>query len=190
MATTQLPDSPRINVVGATGSGKTTLAGNLAGALAIPHIEIDALFWGPDWTYGPEELFRQRVSDAVSDQAWVIDGNYSRLGSIIWSRANMVVWLDYPFHTVFWQLWRRSLGRLVTGEELWQGNRESWKQTFLSRDSILVWLFRSYGRKRRQYPPLFEQPDYAHISFVRLRSPKATHAWLSELPVRTDARQG
>jgi adenylate kinase family enzyme len=37
----------RIHIVGASGSGATTLGGALAAALAIPHHDTDDYFWQP-----------------------------------------------------------------------------------------------------------------------------------------------
>jgi hypothetical protein len=55
----------RINVVGTSCSGKATMARELAARLALPHVEFDALFWGPEWTPVPGEMFRQRLTDAL-----------------------------------------------------------------------------------------------------------------------------
>ncbi|TME62901.1 MAG: AAA family ATPase, partial [Chloroflexi bacterium] len=49
--------SRRISVVGTTGSGKTTFARELARRLGVPHVELDALAWGPNWTLVPVEVF-------------------------------------------------------------------------------------------------------------------------------------
>ncbi len=43
----------RIVVIGTSGSGKTTLARELAGRLNVPHIELDALHWKPNWVATP-----------------------------------------------------------------------------------------------------------------------------------------
>jgi adenylate kinase family enzyme len=37
-------------VVGTSAVGKTTLAAALSRRLGVPHIELDALYWGPGWT--------------------------------------------------------------------------------------------------------------------------------------------
>ena len=66
----------RINVVGKTGSGKTTLAGTIAARTGTPHIEMDAHFWGPDWTPVPRDQFITTIQHAVAQPRWVIDGNY------------------------------------------------------------------------------------------------------------------
>ena len=48
---------PRIVVVGVTGLGKTTIARQLASLFYLPHIELDALYWEPNWTPAPVEEF-------------------------------------------------------------------------------------------------------------------------------------
>ena len=55
----------RIYVVGTTGSGKTTLAREIARRLRMPQIELDALHWESGWTPAPPGRFPARVADAV-----------------------------------------------------------------------------------------------------------------------------
>ena len=171
----------RIAVVGTTGSGKTTLAHRLAQRLGVPHVELDALHWGPGWTPARPDIFRERAAQALCGDAWVVDGNYSKVRDIVWSRADTVVWLDYALPVVMGRLVWRTFRRIVTREELWSGNRERlWAQLFTS-DSILLWALRTYWRRRREYPVLFRQPEYAHLTVVHLRSPRTARAWLSSL---------
>ena len=168
-------------MVGTSGSGKTTLARRLAQRLEITHVEIDALHWGPNWTPVPREELRARVSQALSGDAWTIDGNYSAVRDIVWSRANTIVWLDYSLPVVMSRVTRRTIRRFVVREELWNGNRERFWEAFFSRDSIILWALSTYRRRRREYPVLFGQPQYAHLNVVHLRSPRATRQWLSAL---------
>jgi hypothetical protein len=67
----------RINVIGTSCSGKTTLARAVAERLSLPYVELDALFWGRGWTPVPEATFRSLVQDAAAGQRRVIDGSYS-----------------------------------------------------------------------------------------------------------------
>ncbi|MBW4459777.1 MAG: adenylate kinase [Nodosilinea sp. WJT8-NPBG4] len=168
----------RISIVGTTGSGKTTLARQVAQRCLLSHVELDALQWEPNWTPGEPQVFRDRVRLALSGDRWVVDGNYSAVRDIVWEKADTVVFLDYPFGLVMGRLLRRTWRRSLHQEELWNGNRETFRQSFFSRDSILVWLLRTYWKKRKQYPALFQQPEYAHLSTVHLRSPKAAEEWL------------
>jgi len=179
----------RIHVVGTSGSGKTTMAYRLAQRLRVPHIEMDALFWGPDWTPVPEEVFRQRVVEALSGSAWVMDGNYSRVRTSIWERADTVIWLDYSLTVIMAQLVSRTLRRALKREELWSGNRESLSKSFFSRDSILLWALQTYRRHREQYPALFAQPEYAHLTVIRLGSPNTSAKWLATVKPLDDGWQ-
>ena len=165
----------RIIVVGVTGSGKTTLARGLAWRFALPHVELDALYWGPGWTPASPEVFRARTAEALRGEAWVADGNYHIARDIVWSRATTFVWLDYSLPVILWRLTRRSLRRVFTREELWHGNRERLREQFFSRNSLYFWALKSYWRRRREYPAALRQPEHAHLAVVRLRSPRAAH---------------
>ncbi len=171
----------RISIVGTTGSGKTTLARQVAQRLQIPHIELDALHWEPNWTSVSDDRLRKRVAEALSGDRWVIDGNYGQVRDLVWQRADTVVFLDYPFGVVLQRLWRRTLRRSLRQEHLWNGNRETFLKSFLSRDSILLWMLRTYWQNRRKYPALVQQPAYTHLTMVHLRSPSLTQAWLSQI---------
>ena len=90
-------DGPRIVVVGVTGSGKTTLARQLAERFGVRHVELDGLNWEANWVQASTEVFRERVTEATAGDGWVVDGNYRKTHDITWPRATMIVWLDYPF---------------------------------------------------------------------------------------------
>jgi adenylate kinase family enzyme len=173
----------RIAVVGATGSGKTTLAGKIAQRLGIPHLETDSLYWGPNWKPIPLDEFRLRMDTVTRSEQWVVDGNYSKVRDLVWGRADTLVWLDYPFLLVFWRLLRRSIPRVFSRVELWNSNYETFRNIFLSRDSLFVWLFQSYPRQKRAFPVLVTEPMFSHLAFVRLKSPREADAWFHQIPV-------
>jgi cytidylate kinase len=82
----------KFNVVGTSGSGKTTLARRIAGKLDIPYVELDALFWRPDWQETPDEAFFARLEAALADkESWVLDGNYNRTQALKWRHVDMIV---------------------------------------------------------------------------------------------------
>jgi adenylate kinase family enzyme len=170
----------RISIVGSTGSGKSTLARQLAARLNLKAIEIDALFWLPEWTNRSLDELACLVSDVTASDRWVIDGNYSSVRPIVWGRADTVVWLDYAFPIVFGRLVRRTILRLMRNELLWGCNKESVVKT-LSRDSILLWCIHVYARHRREYADLFERPEYAHLEKHRFRTLRQTDRWLRDL---------
>ena len=174
-------DMARVMVVGCSGSGKTTLARQLAQVLGASHIELDALYWLPHWIPRPTDEFRALVAMAVSQEHWVTDGNYSAVRDLVWSRATAIIWLNYPFPTVFRQVLRRTLRRTLTHEELFAGNHESWRRSFLSRDSILWWVITTFRRRRRQYRALFDQPAAVAYTRVEFRRPSEARRFLVAL---------
>jgi adenylate kinase family enzyme len=171
----------RIAVVGSTGSGKTTLARQLARLLDLTHVELDALHWDPNWTPAPTPVFRERTAAALGGPAWAVDGNYSKVRDIVWARADTVIWLDYPLALILWRLSRRTFWRLINRVELWNGNRERFREQFFSRDSIFLWALTTYRRRRQEFPALLTRPEHAHLTVVRLRSPQSTRRLLAAL---------
>ena len=171
----------RILVVGPSGSGKTTTARRIADQLNLPHTELDAIHWQPDWRELALAEFRARVGEIVAADAWVIDGNYSKVRELILARADTIVYLDLPLWLCAARLLRRSLRRALTREELWAGNRESLFTTFFSSDSVIYYTIRTQRRRRRQYAAIQSDPVYAHIQFVHLRALREVDAWLRGL---------
>jgi adenylate kinase family enzyme len=177
------PRLRRVAVVGTSGSGKTTLARRVSERLGLPHVELDALHWEPNWTPTEPEVFCARTAQALSGPAWVTDGNYGKVRGIVWSRADTVVWLDFPLPVIMGRMMWRTVRRLVCREELWNQNRENLAGAFLSRDSIILWALRTYRRRRREYPVLLGMPEHAHLEVVHLHSPREARRWLASLPL-------
>jgi adenylate kinase family enzyme len=171
----------RVAVVGTTGSGKTTLARALAEVLGHPHVELDELHWGSGWTAADPASFRAEASRALAGDRWVVDGNYAAVRDIVWSRADTILWLDYSVGTVLSRLLVRTVRRSLGSETLWNGNRERFWVQFTTRDSILLWMFKTHWRRRKEYPLLLAAPEYAHIRSLRFSSPGQTQAWLEAL---------
>jgi adenylate kinase family enzyme len=153
MFTFRLPE--RVAVIGTSCSGKSTLAAALAAELDAPHIELDAHYWGPNWTPIDGAQFRQRIDEQTSQPRWVCDGNYSVIRDLVWRRADTIVWLNYSFPVVFGRALRRTISRCITRSTIFSGNRESFRMSFLSRDSILLWVVRTHHAHQREYPKRF-----------------------------------
>jgi adenylate kinase family enzyme len=180
-----LPSPRRISVVGATGSGKTILAGQIAERLNLPLVELDKIQTG-EGNGGPSGRdFDLRVSDLARADEWVIDGHYRAVRHLIWSRADLVVWLNYPLRVIALHLMqrfrRRHRARLAQADLPDTVSGESQLVTHQSAS----WL-RRLGRLART---LRERKDYGRIlrsqfpeaTIVELRSVDATRRWLRDL---------
>jgi adenylate kinase family enzyme len=175
-----IPSARRIVVVGTSGSGKSTTAARLANALAVPHVELDRLYWQENWTGAPDEIFRDRVAAAIASDAWVVDGNYTRVQDMILARAELVVWLDLPLPVVLYRVVKRTLVRAFTRQVLWSGNRER-LLGLLTRDSIVLWSLQTHGRNRRKYDALLAERANAGLPSVRLSGVRALDRFLDGL---------
>ena len=103
----------RIAITGPSGSGKTALAAELARALGIRHVEIDALYHRPNWESCGADVLRERVLAATAGDGWVTDATYhSLLGDLVLEHTETAVWLDLPVPLVMWRLLlARTCGR-------------------------------------------------------------------------------
>jgi len=167
----------RVNVKGTSGSGKTKFGKELARRLGVPFVELDALHHGPDWAEPTNDEFRARVREAIdaAPEGWVIDGNYeAKLGDQVLGAADTIVWLDLPLRLKLGRLWRRTSYRLRNDVELWNGNRENWRNALWGRDSLFGWMLRTHFRQRREWPRRFGGDP----RFVRLRSDAEARSWL------------
>jgi adenylate kinase family enzyme len=174
--------SRRVVVQGISGSGKTTLGRRLAMALDVPFVETDALVHGPGWSETGDAELRALLAPTVESGAWVLDSDYRRkLGTYVMEHADTVVWLDLPLWLCLHRLRRRTLGRIRRGEELWNGNRESWRGAFWGRESLFVWAVRKHVTQGRRLRALLARPELAHLEVVRLRTPAAVESWLERI---------
>lgn len=170
------PSLPRrILVAGVSGVGKTTLARQVAAVLGVPHVEIDALFHGPDWT--PREQFLADVRELARREAWITEWQYSSARPLLAARADLMVWLDLPYFSVALpRVVRRTVRRRVRRDVLWNGNVEPPLWTFLTnREHIVRWSFSTRNTCRALMSRLErERPD---LPVVRLRSSRDVIEW-------------
>ena len=172
----------RINVVGTSGSGKTTFSKELAQKLNIEYIEMDRLYWKNDWRGSSDAELLHSIHFALKGEAWVLDGNYNRTQAVKWEHLDTLIWLDFPFYLVFYRVLKRAIKRAITKEKLWNTNNyENFKLLF-SKDSIVLWMITSYPTMKKRYSEVFENPNVMpQVKMIRLKSPKQASVFLKEI---------
>ncbi len=171
----------RICVVGTSGAGKSYVARALAERLALRYIDADSHIWRANWEAVARDEQYDAFDAATREGGWTFDGNLgpSPEDQLVLSRCDTLVWLDLPRWQVMASITRRTLWRAITRERLWYGNVERWR-TVLSRDSMIVWAWRTYPRQKRRYVALFAASDDGRTR-VRLASRPQVNRWLASL---------
>jgi adenylate kinase family enzyme len=172
----------RILVVGTTGSGKSTLARALARRLGLPHHELDTLYFtGPGWAVNPR--LAEDVARLAAAPGWIIDSiGYPEVRDLLWSRADTVVWLDYPRRVVMPRVLRRSLRRTVTREPVYGGNRETWSG-WLTRDHPAWSAWAQHAPRRHEIARRTASPGDRPLTVHRFPHPRTAGRWLTTLPL-------
>lgn len=179
----------RINVVGTTGMGKTTLVSQIAEILEIKHVEMDFLFWQENWAQPKDEDFLPKVEEALMGGSWVIDGNYTRARGIIWKDIDSVIFLDYSMAVALLRVSFRSIKRIITREKIWGKNYESFKGAFFSKNSLIIWLITTFYRRRKIYYEFMVSKEFEHIKFIKFNRPSQIKKWLKGLSEHQKANE-
>lgn len=164
---------------GASGSGKSTFARELARILNVPCLELDSLYHQEHWTALDVDIFRDQVRAFAQQPRWVSDGNYSSVRDLLWSRADVILFIDLPRRQTIVRLLRRTIRRGVTGEELWNGNRELLRHLF-SFDpelNVVLWSWKTHGRYHESVPNE-ARTEAPNANVTVLRSSKEVASYL------------
>jgi len=170
----------KILIIGTSGSGKTTLAKLFCEKYNLHNIELDALFWNADWVGTENEEFRIKIQKEIDySTGYVIHGNYNKVRDLTWGNCNTIIWLDYSRFLVMYRIIKRTIIRLLTKEKLWKENTETFKKSFLSKDSIILWAWKTYSIRKKQYQELLQADEYKINQFIIIRNPKTINKLFS-----------
>jgi adenylate kinase family enzyme len=99
----------RILVIGSGGSGKSTVAKEIASRLGLPLVHLDSLYWHPGWRATENSAWDRVVEELIAAPRWVIDGNYGRTLDVRLTRCDTVIFLDLPRVVCLWRAVKRRL---------------------------------------------------------------------------------
>ncbi len=141
-------------IVGAYGSGKTTLARRLGALTGARVCHLDATRWNPGWVLRPRDEWLQELDAVLAGDAWIVDGNFEATLERRLAACDVVVFLDFPVAVSAWRVVRRRLSR---------GARPDLPAGLAERPNLrLLGLMRDYRRTTRR-------------EIVRLLSAHASH---------------
>lgn len=163
----------RILIVGCCGAGKSTIARKLKACLGLPVIHLDQHYHLPNWEEPSTEVWRNRVSQLVNGERWIMDGNYGGSLDIRLPVADTVIFMDYPTSTCLWRVLTRTWKyRGTVRPDMPAGCRERFDLNFLH-------YVATFNIVRR--PILLKQIEAFHGRTVLLKSDEAVADFLREI---------
>ena len=170
--------------MGCSGSGKSTLARALHQEQELPWLELDSIHHQADWMPLDIDLFRRSVIDFMDRHPdWIIDGNHSKVADLVQARCTDIVWLDRPFLRVMWQLVSRSVRRVLFRTELWNGNREGFRNLRSTdpEESVIRWAIKTHHQFPGRFDRLRADPGMTDVRFHRLRGKASARSLIEDL---------
>ncbi|MFF3358850.1 adenylate kinase [Streptomyces sp. NPDC002917] len=147
--------------------------------LGHPCTDLDDLLFTPGGPL-PLEEFRRQAGGITRRDEWIIEGNFSKLADVVWHRADVLVWLDFPLALIVYRIVRRSLRQLAGRDDSAQARRLTWSTAFFSRRSLLRTAIRKYRTNRPRYARQVSETADLGVEVVRLRSPRNVQRWKRE----------
>jgi len=165
----------RILIIGTSGSGKSSLAERLSEHLKLPFFASDHFYWEFGWKNASPEKVRQQVGNVVSQEAWVLDGNFDDERDLVWKQADCIIWLDYSLMTIFRRIASRNFRWAITRQPTWSGNRMTLQRAI----SGIRHAIKSNSLKKQNYPSWLA--ELSGVTLYRFHTSHEAEAWLQGL---------
>lgn len=127
----------------------------------------------------PVDEQRRRIERICQAERWILDTAYRHWLDVPLARAELIVGLDYPRLISLARLISRTMRRIIDQQPICNGNHESLRTLFAS-NSIVVWHFRSFARKRQRMRAWAADPDGSRV--LLFSSPRRANAWVMTQP--------
>ena len=86
----------KVIVIGCCGAGKSTFARKLRDLTGLPLHYLDMIWHKPDRTNVSREEFDAALQNILSQDSWIIDGNYQRTLDLRLAACDTVFFFDFP----------------------------------------------------------------------------------------------
>lgn len=97
----------RICILGCCGAGKSTLAKKLQKITRLELIHLDQYYWKPNWVESSKTDWEKTHHQLIQKPSWIIDGNYGGTMDTRMSRADTIVYMDFPTWKCIFRVFKR-----------------------------------------------------------------------------------
>ena len=103
----------RILIIGLQGSGKSTFANKLGQRLNREVIHLDKIYYESGWKHTQtKEEWRQTIRNLVSDQRWIMDGQYNSTLDIRIPAADTIIFFNFSKTVCFYRIFKRIFNKV------------------------------------------------------------------------------
>ena len=170
--------SKRIVVYGSSGSGKSSLAADVARQAGLPHVEIDTLAFDSRYTHVPFDVLWERFRRALSGGGWVVEGMHRDQLEEALRTADTFVWLDVPRAVVAWRLSHMNLSLVLKRQER-HGRRLRLRDLVRDELPFIHKTIRKHPQRRAHGLRFFEEASSKGLRVVRIRTKRDVGAFLN-----------
>ncbi len=137
----------KIQIIGYSGSGKSTFAKELSNHYQIDPTYIDKIAWEQGWVFASDEKIKHELESIIHQKDWIIDGNYSRFfGAERMQFADHIFFFKFNrFRCLLNAIKRRKMYKNKTRESMTEGCPER-----LNFDFIMWILFKGRSKAHRK----------------------------------------
>ena len=167
-------DFSRVCVIGSAGSGKTTFTKTFGNLLGRDVTHLDKILWGENWTELTVDEQKANLAPVVAQENWIIDGLWPKTLEMRYSKATLVIFLDYTRILCAWRAFTRALKHKgKQRDDLALGCVEKVNPSFYK--YILTFNKHSLPKIKAM------QQSYPNVPVVSFKNPKQTQAFLTQL---------
>ena len=163
----------RILIIGCGGAGKSTLARQLGKLTGLPVVHLDKLFWHPGWVESTKEEIDAKITAALDEPRWIMDGNYNRTLPLRIRKCDAVIYLDFSRFACLMGVAKRVLTTYGTVRpDMADGCPERFDLDFLR------WVWNFNKNKREQYYRLLNEAE--GVETIVLKNRRAVRKFLKQ----------
>lgn len=165
----------RIMIFGRPGSGKSTFAYKLHQTLQIPVFHLDKHFYQLNWLERPTQEFLSIQQSIVNKESWIIDSNSTKSLEMRYSRADMVLYFNYPR----WKCYVRILKRLFYKDPAIDDRAVGCHEIIRFKLLWYTWNFEERVTQKID----FLKKKYPHIPFIEIKNNRQLERFLEKTKI-------
>lgn len=152
----------KIMIFGCPGSGKSTLAQWLSLHLSIPLYHCDKYYYTNNWAPRPREDFDADICTIVEQNAYILDGNLSKILLEQKLSVDLIIYLDVPLWKCYWRVVKRRFAKDDSIDDRAVGCKEQLAWSFLQS----MWGYKTKTEKRLD----LIKKNYIDTKFIFIKS--------------------